>query len=545
MDNFAFWLAEKGFLTESLKEAAERTRDVKLNAARGNRRAKIKRGVLFVSWLILVVGWGVSWFSEYRGRTLSSAACKRFTVQFGDDSLLLDGSKLQLDTTLREKYAPALMQREKIELLFSHFSGKYELGYRFEKSRYPFVRHKRAVYTGKPTLYRRCQRYLRQLTLAVSAVVQKEVVADYDEFTPVRDKSLGRFEFCKGRDNYPGAWTFKIDGFNDAWDRDGDGEDCVDWLLRSPPTSEGQLENVPTEGWRIWTEDGVAEPVDFKMQCDDCQRLVDCNFNGECRDSQCNCDPGFLGSKCSEPAPCESIQIDFIGDSSWDYSSLGSFDLLHKDGSTGPFTTETDVQLVYGRPVYMQPAEFSSLQDAVDQDGLIDVCYYSGSRWTLSSFPAWRFQERFLPKLRGREQEPHSFWEELSTGGDTRFISQVTTNGSPAGHLTWFQILNSSSRGDYGPYGVSVGANLNIHCAGDCDQSRDLFSCGISGNCTDGACECKNCFGGHYCEFAPTDLYTQNQWFDSVVNTDLQSQGEEYFVSFWRDPERCPDGLKV
>ena len=152
MDNFAFWLAEKGFLPQSLKEAAERTRDVKLKAARGSRRARIKRAVLLVSWMTLVVGWGISWFSEYRGRTLSSAACKRFTVQFGDESLLLNGSKLKLGGTGRERYGPALMQREKIELLYSYFSGTYELGYRRERSPYPFVRHKRAVYTGKSSL---------------------------------------------------------------------------------------------------------------------------------------------------------------------------------------------------------------------------------------------------------------------------------------------------------------------------------------------------------------------------------------------------------
>ena len=149
MDNFAFWLAEKGFLTQSLKDAAERTRDVKMKAARGKRRARTKRTVFIVSWLILVLGWAASWFSEFRGRTLSSAACKRFTVQFGDESLLLDGTKIQLSDTVREMYTPSLMEREHLELLYSYFSGTYELGYRMESSRYPFVRHKRAVYTGK------------------------------------------------------------------------------------------------------------------------------------------------------------------------------------------------------------------------------------------------------------------------------------------------------------------------------------------------------------------------------------------------------------
>ena len=149
MDNFAFWLAEKGFLTQSLKDAAERTRDVKMKAARGKRRARTKRIVFIVSWLILVLGWAASWFSEFRGRTLSSAACKRFTAQFGDDSLLLDGTKIQLNGTVRDMYAASLMEREHIELLYSYFSGTYELGYRMENSRYPFVRHKRAVYSGK------------------------------------------------------------------------------------------------------------------------------------------------------------------------------------------------------------------------------------------------------------------------------------------------------------------------------------------------------------------------------------------------------------
>ena len=87
------------------------------------------------------------------------------------------------------------------------------------------------------------------------------MIADYDKFIPVDDKSLGRFEFCKGQDDYPGAWVFKIDGFNDAWERDTKGEDCENWLLRSPPTSEGQPKTVPREGWRVWTDDGVTEAV--------------------------------------------------------------------------------------------------------------------------------------------------------------------------------------------------------------------------------------------------------------------------------------------
>ena len=84
----------------------------------------------------------------------------------------------------------------------------------------------------------------------------------------------------------------------------------------------------------------------FSLECDDCQRLVDFNFNGKCEDSQCKCDPGFLGNKCSEEVPCESIQIEFKGDSSWDYNDMGPFCVLQKNGTTGPFRTKSDLQLV-------------------------------------------------------------------------------------------------------------------------------------------------------------------------------------------------------
>lgn len=375
---------------------------------------------------------------------------------------------------------------------------------------------------------------------------QTEVIADYDRFTAVNDRSLGRFEFCTGEGNFPGAWVFKIDGLNNAWERDEEGEDCKNWLLRSPPTSESQLENVPTDGWKIWTSDGVAEPANFNLECNDCQRLVDCNFNGDCKDGQCKCDPGFFGNNCFDDTPCDSIQIEFMGDSSWDYRRLGSFRLLQKNGTLGPLTTEKDAQLVYGRPVYLQTGGFASLQDVLTADGEVEVVYYSGSRWTLSSLPAWRLKGRFLPELNGRKQGPHSFWEELSEVTDSQFFSEFTTDKSPAGDLRWYQVLKSRSRGDYGPYGFNVEVKLNIQCSGDCDPDPDLRSCGLNGNCTDGVCQCNNCFGGYYCEYAPDDVYTQEQWFTAVVN-DGEPLGFEdtYFASFWSNPEQCPESLKA
>ena len=159
IDNFSYWLAEKGFLTGSIKEAAERTRDVKLMAAKGTRRTRTKRWVLLLTHLVLLVGWTSIWISDTTGRFVSGDACKSFHVQFGDDSLLLDSTRLNLDDTLRANYKSGLIASSSmatmggstntIEMLYAHFSGTYVLGKRLERSKWPFLKYKRAVYTGK------------------------------------------------------------------------------------------------------------------------------------------------------------------------------------------------------------------------------------------------------------------------------------------------------------------------------------------------------------------------------------------------------------
>ena len=53
---------------------------------------------------------------------------------------------------------------------------------------------------------------------------EKETIPDYD--VALKDAVLGKFEYCAGDDDYPGAWIFTVDALQDAFVRDDTDEDC-------------------------------------------------------------------------------------------------------------------------------------------------------------------------------------------------------------------------------------------------------------------------------------------------------------------------------
>ena len=119
--------------------------------------------------------------------------------------------------------------------------------------------------------------------------------------------------------------------------------------MRSPPTDAVNLEEVPTDGWKVWTGETVEDAIDFDIICSQCKVKADCNYNGECNvdDGICECQEKALGGNCEDGIPCHTIDGIAIGDSSIEYSPLNGFQLLHKDFSVGPYEKSEDASALF------------------------------------------------------------------------------------------------------------------------------------------------------------------------------------------------------
>jgi hypothetical protein len=286
LDNFAFWLAQKGFLKQEFQEATEKVEGVKMRAApHGWGRTIIRRVVMLLTWGILVAGWVYVLMTQWNGGYLKAAACQSLTITFGDDVLSLDRALIQTSNTIRDYYE--VRGGAGANLKYSYFSGSYA-----------------------PAL--------------------------------------------KGN-------GLEIDAVTEAFERNEEGEDCAGWLLRSPATTAFVLEEVPTDGWRVWIGDSkngsVSDVSGFNIRCDDCKKPVDCNYHGTCSKdtSTCSCLPSYFGSRCEFDLPCPAMEIDFLGASSTDYYKEGPYSVLRRDKTLASLDTKTskeDLLLVYGRPVY-------------------------------------------------------------------------------------------------------------------------------------------------------------------------------------------------
>ena len=152
VDNFAFWLAEKGFLTQQLQHAAKLTKSITMHAPHTYipKRASTRRKILFGVYVLLMLSWIFIVLSAQFGRYVLGGSCKSFTVSFGDDELILDGTKINVGYSFRsylhnpdEKLFGSLNRTR--TLLYSHFSGTYRI---LENAYYPIPIHQRAVYYG-------------------------------------------------------------------------------------------------------------------------------------------------------------------------------------------------------------------------------------------------------------------------------------------------------------------------------------------------------------------------------------------------------------
>lgn len=505
-DNFGFWLVKRGYLTEGLQEAAEECEKVRLIAASSNslrveflsrrwrntlwsNKLLFSTVLLITLYVLLIAGWAVVGIRQEMGSYLEEDACGSFSVRFGDDVLYLNSSRIDVSGTIRSGYSPNL---NPTALLYSAFSGNYVL-----------------------------QRNMAEVRKYHRFEYQEDILASASG----NNKDKGRFKYCKEAS----AWIFTIDSFANAFTRNTDGEDCPGWLLRSPTTTAYKLEDVPTAGWRIWTgdvQDGeVSVPSFLSISCDDCQASVDCNYHGTCAsNSTCVCDQQFLGPNCEISPPCASLEVEWLGASSYDYQLIGPFQLLQNDqglASAGEKVASENILLVYNRPVYIwlynvttNPATIRNVNEASPTD-VWYALFYGGSRWLVT----WNLNTTALQSLFFNRSYPvHSFWDDVYSY-DTSEFSEITDSGTPIGISAWNQVSLSGSTGDYGPFKASYPFQLAFHCIQNSCAGLDNNYCGQYGYCQGGECVCNGCYGGYFCEFGWNEPYVVNEYYSKDTSS--------------------------
>ena len=321
------------------------------------------------------------------------------------------------------------------------------------------------------------------------------------------DPTLGMFYYCKTER----AWVWSVRAFLDAGAIPKETlERCrYGWLLRSPITEVTTLEEVPTEGWRVWT--GVLDYAsDLSFSCLECQTNIDCGLNrGICgEDSLCHCHDYATGYFCNQDRPCTHL--------------IGFFSV---EGEFGPWTMLEELGEFYDRPVYEFSLNMTWVEKPDDGPGstlpssVSSYLMYSGRRWYSFEWPS------DIIKLTHKNYDWHVYWSGVSTFG-TNWYSEPTDSYLPTGPLKIYSVHETWSVGNYGPFGRQINYNTRFECLSvNCNTSKRV--CGDKGECEMGAnltisgkvvkeslgeplqggkCYCSPGFQGHFCEFRDDEV---------------------------------------
>jgi hypothetical protein len=302
-----------------------------------------------------------------------------------------------------------------------------------------------------------------------------------------KDVTAGMFYYCE-KEN---AWVFSIKalGTAGAIPKETMQPRCeFGWLMRSPITEAFRLDDVPMDGWRIWT--GALEfASDFSATCAECTSDLDCGLsNGKCRsDSMCSCNAGFEGTFCNAEKPCD--QLELVSDDPNATSLVYSITGLKSYGKS-----------VYALDAYRNDLSGDiSYENSTELTPVIEVLGFTGRRWYNAIFLEGNTETR----------SGHAYWDNILVA-NTRWYSEGTESNMPTGVLKWFQIGDTKSVGNYGSFGYSFESPRRFECLSvDCAVTN---VCGLKGNCTKeqplantnptrSTCACEKQYFGHFCEF--------------------------------------------
>ena len=224
------------------------------------------------------------------------------------------------------------------------------------------------------------------------------------------------------------------------------------WLNWNPPsffeihtilkiTKQTQItytfSDAPVSGWKVWT--GILDAAELDITCGECEKDVDCNYHGSCKDKRCICDEPWIGNKCQTWSACSRL----------DPAVTAEYYGTEFEEPLAPFEQLKDIE-VYERPVYYKKTEeFCTFVDGICEDlppGTVEIMFYAGTRFYISHWrefmlnPDEGIVEADLAKMREYFNDFHSTWH-LDDNKDKRiiFYTKATSNPMPL-DVEWYVV---------------------------------------------------------------------------------------------------------
>jgi len=381
LDDIAFRLAKMDVFGKMIQRACTakcfRAEFERRRLGRSRRLSIFLKAIYFLNLCAMFVVMGIVTARQIRGYYQQSS----ITVDFGN--VVWERAWVRVPSRL-----PSSGQYEERSLVYSQFNGVY--------------RKQRETHDGRP-VYKETRKFDR---------------------TPFERTVPAEIRYCSKLS----SWVFVHEDISK--NKSAKETDCLNWLLRSPETTEYDLLNVG-DNWKAWV--GVIGKAEVSITTNLCNDEIDCNLNGQCIDGKCNCNyedgVKHLGSHCEVALRdvCNTITSE-TGNDIWSVSYLTGGELFQE----------------YSRPVYDYVGDLPSMDNPT---GLALSMIYSGDRW-FGIFLEWG-NSTDEEKLHSAK-EYHAFWDKMYST-NTFWVSDPTTGSTPVG--ADFYLIGE--RGDqYGPFGA-------------------------------------------------------------------------------------------
>ena len=395
LDDMAFFVADQGYSIIKLKRMTANIKE-KLkfkNQPRESQKHHWIKNLTILSLVVLTLGGFFVINIEQEKGFFFEDVCHQFWVRF---------PSLEYDffTDVCENFddCPASWKERSTPLRYSGFSDVYTV--KRKENGEIFMRD------GRPIFFQRGE-------------------SDFNAFGEASPP--GVFSYChKER-----AWVFTIEnvskGQADMLD------DSCNWLMKSPPTTEFNLQKVTTDGWILWTGIlEVAKPLVISCaQCDDSRNIgefnVGCTYHGKCVNKHCQCDPHWMSHQCETCVACTSMTLSTAA-RDWEIFRLNT-----RESEDDSLAKAFDI---YGHPVYYNG---HVVNGTIFIDKGVLVLFYTGSSFTIWSM-GHLVEERTddLEVLRSALVGYHASWG--LDGHTPIYVSERTTVPMPFG-LKWRDLM--------------------------------------------------------------------------------------------------------
>ena len=443
-DRLFIWLAHHGFLY-SIMEKATRTVDGVGWTCQIESRKAIRAVMMIILWGILILGWTFVTMSYNQAIYLTEDSCKTFQVLM--DDIVIDDAVFK-DLDYNNSTDPDLISDTQ-KLRYTYFTGIYRMQFLDPESNSGSV-----------------DRLFARFQDVIPEVINDRLVyyQDYYYERPDNEPNYktepyrGKFSFCSDQsgtnqwNTATGWWIFTVDNIVPDRNEDDDNESCPGWLMKSPLTTNlYTLQDVPTDGWEIWT--GRTETTNnLVLSCTDCSTNVDCGFQGTCDGPnivggedlylKCDCNQDRLGLNCEINTDCRTLRVNLP--TSFGSGSSSGYEQITKEGTVpNDNSVAGDLFQITGRPIYVNYGSYNNLDDAVADSSpnvTIPTLLYAGTRWYHGLIPALRLRDDLIRKFNDQTSNP--IWDGWSLFDDFDYATNPTKRGNPVDDSTldWFPV---------------------------------------------------------------------------------------------------------